>query len=671
MIGTVLGNRYELLEKVGVGGMAVVYKATDRLLNRFVAVKLLRSEFQGNEEFIRRFNIESQAAASLSHPNIVSIYDVGQSEDMHYIVMEFIEGKTLKEYIAEKKGNINWKEATDIAMQICSALEHAHSKHIIHRDIKPQNIMINTENVIKVTDFGIARAASGGTLTMEAMGSAHYLSPEQARGGYTDQRSDIYSFGVLLYELFTGRLPFDGETTVAVAMQHMQVEPVRPGKIKEDLPKSIEAIILKAMSKEQRLRYESAGLMLADIKKAYLDPDKVVAPTEESEEEKFGTKKITPIVNITLPGDNASKESAPAKNVVRRTEEDRIKKKKDNKKDVVAIVAAIATCVVVAIIMGVIVMNVLSSSSSNKQTYQMPNVKGLSEVEMTKSLKQLREEGFEIEEVYEFDRNVEKGEVIDQEPKMGPIEKGVKIVITISNGKESINLDDYTGVPSEEAIAALEALGLEVKVSQEMSDEVEEGEVVRQLPSSGHVLKTGDSIRIFVSSGPNKFELDDYVGSDMEMSKLELEDQGIIVTIAEEHSNTVPEGIVISQSPNPATVMMKGSQVTLTVSIGVEILKVPSLLDLTVDAASDALTNNKLKLGAVTEISSGKAKGLIVKQSIAPETTVEANTVVDVWVSKGAETVAPPVAEQQTPVVEAPVVSQQMPDSNLTSDTGL
>lgn len=662
MIGTVLGNRYELLEKVGVGGMAVVYKATDRLLNRHVAVKLLRSEFQGNEEFIRRFNIESQAAASLSHPNIVSIYDVGQSEDRHYIVMEFIEGKTLKQYIAEKKGTINWKEACDIAMQICSALEHAHSKHIIHRDIKPQNIMINTENVIKVTDFGIARAASGGTLTMEAMGSAHYLSPEQARGGYTDQRSDIYSFGVLMYELFTGRLPFDGETTVAVAMQHMQVEPVRPSKIKEDLPKSIESIILKAMSKEQRLRYESAGLMLADIKKAYLDPDSAVEALDLDEDEKFGTKKITPIVSITMPGDQSA-EAGSSKNVVRRTEEDRIKKKKDNKKDIVAVVAAIATCVVVAIIMGVIVMNVISGPAET-ETYQMPNVKGLSEVEMTKSLKHLREEGFEIEEVYEYDRNVEKGEVIDQEPKMGEIEKGVKIVITISNGKEQINLDDYTGVPAEEAIEALENLGLLVKTSQEMSDEVEEGEVVRQLPSEGHVLETGDSIRLFVSSGPNKFELDNYVGSDLEEAKAELESQGVTVTLAEEHSDTVPKGVIVKQSPNPSSVMMKGSQVTLTVSLGVEIIMVPNLTDLTVDAASDALTNNKLKLGAVTEISSGKAKGLIVKQSIAEKTTVQANTVVDVWVSKGTET-AP-----ETPVPETPVV-QQSPNSAITSDTGL
>ena len=657
MIGTVLGNRYELLEKVGVGGMAVVYKAMDKLLNRHVAVKLLRSEFQGNEEFIRRFNIESQAAASLSHPNIVSIYDVGQSEDMHYIVMEFIEGKTLKEYIAERKGNIYWKEATDIAMQICSALEHAHSKHIIHRDIKPQNIMINTENVIKVTDFGIARAASGGTLTMEAMGSAHYLSPEQARGGYTDQRSDIYSFGVLLYELYTGKLPFDGDTTVAVAMQHVQVEPVKPCKIKEDLPKSIECIILKAMSKEQRLRYESAGLMLNDIKKAYTDPE-VVVGGETEDDDKFGTKKITPIVNITIPTDNGQ-----GKNVVRRNEEERKKKKKDNKKDIIAIVAAIATCIVVAIIMGVIVANVLRGPAE-VEVFQMPHVKGMTESEMAQALKTLREEGFEIEEIYEYDRNVQKGEVIDQEPKMGEIEKGVKIVITISSGKEKINLDDYTNAPMDEAIDALEAMGLVVKTSQEMSDEIEEGKVIRQLPSAGHVLETGDSIRLFVSSGPNKFALDNYVGSELTEAKEELELQGIEVTVKEEYNNSVPKGVIISQSPAPNTEMMKGGKATLTVSLGVEIIKVPSLLDLTVDAATDALTNNKLKMGSVTEISSGKAKGLIVKQSIAPDTSVQANTVVDVWVSKGVES---------APVVNTTPDTTTNNNSNPanTSDTGL
>ncbi|MBR5535930.1 MAG: Stk1 family PASTA domain-containing Ser/Thr kinase [Clostridia bacterium] len=655
MTGTVLGNRYELLEKVGVGGMAVVYKAMDRLLNRNVAVKLLRSEFQGNEEFIRRFNIESQAAASLSHPNIVSIYDVGQSEGRQYIVMEYIEGKTLKEYIAEKKGNIYWKEATDIAMQICSALEHAHSKHIIHRDIKPQNIMINTENVIKVTDFGIARAASGGTMTMEAMGSAHYLSPEQARGGYTDQRSDIYSFGVLLYELYTGKLPFDGETTVAVAMQHMQLEPVHPSILREDLPKSIECIILKAMSKEQRLRYESAGLMLNDIKRAYTDPDSLVEI--EDEEDKFGTKKITPIVNITMPTDNSGK------TVVRRNEEDRIKKKKSNKKDVVAVVAAVITCIVVAIIMGVIVANVLSSRGVVEPvTFHMPNVQGLSRNQMTESLKSLREEGFEIEEVYEYNSNVIKGQVIDQVPKMGDIEEGVKIVITISNGKAKINIDDYTGAEAEEAIDQLEKMDLIVKTSQEMSDEIEEGKVIRHLPSAGHVLETGDSIRLFVSSGPNMFQLDSYVGSEYSEAKIELEAQGIEVSRSDEYSSSVPAGVVIRQNPAPSAEMKKGDKVELIVSLGVEMVSVPNLMDYTLDAATDALKNNKLKIGSATEISSGKAKGLIVKQSIAPDTKVSVNTVVNVWVSKGNET---------TGAVDTGADVQNVQSDGITSDTGL
>lgn len=658
MIGTVLGNRYELIEKVGVGGMAIVYKAMDKLLNRFVAVKLLRSEFQGNEEFIRRFNIESQAAASLSHPNIVSIYDVGQSEDLQYIVMEFIEGKTLKEYIAEKKGSIYWKEATDIAMQICSALEHAHSKHIIHRDIKPQNIMINTDNVIKVTDFGIARAASGGTMTMEAMGSAHYLSPEQARGGYTDQRSDIYSLGVLMYELYTGKLPFDGETTVAVAMQHVQVEPPRPRSINEDLPKSIEDIILKAMSKEQRLRYESAAHMLSDIKKAYADPDSLIS-TGEDDADKFGTKKITPIVNITLPGETGQK------NVVRRNEEDRIKKKKDKKKDVIAIVAAIVTCFVIAIVMGVVVANVISNNNKPAtETYRMPNVKGLTKAEMTNSLQELRDAGFEIEEIYKFDSNIEKGEVIEQDPKMGEIEEGVKITITISSGKEQINLDDYSGDVAEDAIEELDAMGIDVKTSQEMSDEVEEGRVIRQLPTAGQVIETGDSVRLFVSSGPNKFALDNYVGSESDAAQKELELQGIVVTVSSEYNDSVPKGIVISQSPVAETEMKKGDGVQLKVSLGAEMMTVPKLVGLTVDAANDALKNNNLKLGSTTEISSGLEKGIVVKQSIAEGTTVDKNTVVDIVVSKGTEAA---VQENQSPAVS----NVEANNTIHTSDTGL
>lgn len=636
MIGTVLGNRYELEEKVGTGGMAVVYKAMDRLLNRYVAVKLLRSEFQGNEEFIRRFNIESQAAASLSHANVVSIYDVGQSGDEQYIVMEFVEGKTLKEYIAEKKGNIYWKEATDIAMQICSALEHAHSKHIIHRDIKPQNIMFNTEGVIKVTDFGIARAASNGTTTMEAMGSAHYLSPEQARGGYTDQRSDIYSLGVVMYEMFTGKLPFDGETPVAVAMQHMQSEPVKPRSINPDIPKAIENIILKAMSKEQRLRYESAAQMLMDIKKAYADPESTIGVVED-DADKFGTKKITPIVNITIPTDEG-------KTVVRRGEEDRRTKSKssDAKKEAVTLIAAIVTCFIIACIAGYIVagtgvFNFKKNPDTKENSFDMPNVQGLERAEALEELKELRNVGFEVEEIYVYNSNVPKGEVIGQIPKKGDIDEGTKITITISQGLESINLDDYTDKTMEEVVSLLEAKGIDVKTSEEMSDDIEEGKVIRQLPTAGQVVQTGDSVRLFISSGPNKFALDDYVGSDSEEAKEELEAQGITVTISNEYNDTVPQGIVIKQTPDKSTEMKKGDSVTLTVSMGPELMTVPKLLGMDRDKANDALTNNNLKLGSVTEITSGQVKGVVVKQSIAEGEKVNKNTTVDIYVSKGTE----------------------------------
>ena len=257
MESTILGSRYELLERVGMGGMAVVYKAKDRMLNRFVAIKILREEFKENEDFIRRFKIESQAAASLSHQNIAQIYDVGEENGMHYIVMEFLEGVTLKKHILNNGGALSRKEAMNYSMQICRALEHAHSKYVIHRDIKPQNIVLTESGKLKLADFGIARAANNTTtvnsINNMAVGSAHYLSPEQARGGYTDHRSDIYSLGVVMYEMFCGKLPFDAEESVSVVMQHLHEEPVRPCEVNPDLPEGIEAIILKAMKKEQRL----------------------------------------------------------------------------------------------------------------------------------------------------------------------------------------------------------------------------------------------------------------------------------------------------------------------------------------------------------------------------------------------------------------------------------
>ncbi len=631
MIGTVLGNRYEIEAKVGVGGMAIVYKAMDKLLNRYVAVKLLRSEFQENEEFIRRFNIESQAAASLSHTNIVSIYDVGQTGSLQYIVMEFIEGITLKDYIEEKKGNIYWKEATDIAMQICLALEHAHSKHIIHRDIKPQNIMINSDGVIKVMDFGIARAASGGTTTMEAMGSAHYLSPEQARGGYTDNRSDIYSFGVVLYELFTGKLPFDGETPVAVAMQHMQSEAVKPRVINPEIPKSIENIILKAMSKEQRLRYESATAMLADIRKAYTDPEAAVKGDEEID--KFETRKIPPIVSISMPSDQG-------KSVVRRGEDEVAKKKK--KRNSAVIITAIVICFVVAGSMGIFAAKYLPkifSGEEKEEVFEIPSIENINEKAADDLLKTLRRKGFTITKEYAHSAVVKEGFVISQEPKGGEIKEGTPIVITISQGPMTYTLESYERMSEDEARRALTDLGLIVKVSQQPSNEYDEGMVIRHIPGVGAEVKEGDVLTLFICSGADEFEIINYRGYELEEAKNILEEFDVEIVVEEVNDDNLPVGVIVSQSPEASRKVDVGGTVTFYVSKGPAEKKVPDMLGWDVADAKAAISNLNLTLAEVKEIESGQPKGVVVRQSIAANTVVVPGDAITIWISAGTTTI--------------------------------
>ncbi|NLC68028.1 MAG: Stk1 family PASTA domain-containing Ser/Thr kinase, partial [Clostridiaceae bacterium] len=324
---SVLGNRYELIEKIGGGGMAVVYKARCRLLNRYVAVKVLREEFTGDEEFVKRFEIEAQSAASLSHPNIVPIYDVGNENNVYYIVMEYVDGITLKEYIAEK-GPLEWKEAIRIATQICSAIEHAHIKKIIHRDIKPQNILVTKEGIAKVTDFGIARAATSSTITMvgTTIGSVHYFSPEQARGGYIDEKSDLYSLGIVLYEMVTGRMPFDGESPVAIALMHIQDKPVPPTELNKDIPKALNDIIIKAIRKEQSNRYQSASEMLEDLYRALREPYGSFA--EDNGEEESPTRKIKAINGREIGEENDDDSMARDKGISTR----RIVINKNNRK---------------------------------------------------------------------------------------------------------------------------------------------------------------------------------------------------------------------------------------------------------------------------------------------------------------------------------------------------
>jgi len=358
MEGRILGGRYELLEKIGGGGMALVYKAKCKLLNRFVAVKLLRPEFTADEEFVKRFRVEAQAAASLSHPNIVSIYDVGKEDDMHYIVMEYVNGITLKDYVVQN-GALDWKEAVNIVIQICSAIEHAHKNHIVHRDIKPHNILLTKDGVAKVTDFGIARAVTSSTITVvgSTIGSVHYFSPEQARGGFSDEKSDLYSLGIVLYELVTGKLPFNGESPVAVALKHIQEIAEEPLSIKEDLPQGVNDIIMLAIEKDQKNRYQSATEMLEHLYKVLKKPEMEITLGDGENVYDSPTVRMPSIGENKLLGEKDSK----------KTGDDKMKKKKD--KDRATVILAIATSLVVIVLIIFLVAKVILPSLAPPDEY--------------------------------------------------------------------------------------------------------------------------------------------------------------------------------------------------------------------------------------------------------------------------------------------------------------
>jgi len=553
MIGTILGGRYEILEKIGMGGMAIVYKARCRLLNRYVAVKVLRSEYKEDQEFIRRFNIESQAAASLSHQNIVSIYDVGQQEDIHYIVMELVEGQTLKEYIAQK-GALYWKEALSISMQICSALQHAHSKHIIHRDIKPQNIIITKDHIIKVMDFGIARAinSSTTTFTTAAMGSAHYISPEQARGGYTDQRSDIYSLGVVMYEMFTGVLPFDGDSPIAVAMQHLEKKPVAPTLINKDIPKSVEKIIMKAMSKEQRLRYESAEQMLADIKKVYVDPESEI---KVEDADAFTTRKIDveEIKNREI--------EKPEVMENRKT----IKKKNP---DTTARVLAVILSLVIVVILGIFFANSLTKGG---QTVETPKILNMTVEEAEEELKDSQFSILITQEIN--DDTVPKGRIISQSPKPGEKVKTPKeIEVVVSLGEKVFEVADYTGKDYREVVYDVENsdLSINCEVIEEESETIPSGIVIRQFPQEGATLKKGGKVILYVSKGKDEEPvLVPYlIGMTLDKAKEELEKFSLVLGQTSYQESDKPKNTVISQSHSPNESVEPRTVIDLVLSDG-------------------------------------------------------------------------------------------------------
>ena len=555
LVGKVIGNRYEMLEKIGEGGMATVYKARCNILKRYVAVKVLREEFTTDEEFIRRFNTEAQAAASLTHPNIVSIFDVGHEDNVYYIVMELVQGKTLKEIINED-GVLPWKWSVNIAIQVASALETAHKNNIVHRDIKPHNIIITEDGIAKVTDFGIAKAVSNSTITAfgTTIGSVHYFSPEHARGGYTDAKSDIYSLGVVMYEMLTGRVPFDADTPVSIALKHMQEKPVEPMKLNPSIPFAINKIIMKAMEKEPSLRYQNATEMLKDLSMALKDPE---GGFVKSNAEKLQYTQRVPVLG----------------------EEPQVEVKKDGKKGKLAkyfeehptakkvwITVIIAVLVNLIPLAGFFGVQALLKAGLPKDV-NLPNFVGqtLEEAKVTLGKTKLT---LETEEV--FDDEVEAGKIISQEPPYSEgatVKENTTVKLKISKGSEMVEMIKVVGMTYEEAEQKLkDELHLNVERKEETSKTVEKDIVIKQDIAEGKQIKVGETVTLTVSIGTGLKDVAmPYVIGDTEAeAKKKLADLTVIVAYEEDMSKA--DGKVLKQSIEAGTTVEEKTKVTITVN---------------------------------------------------------------------------------------------------------
>ena len=551
--GKILGNRYEIIEKIGNGGMATVYKATDKVLKRNVAVKILRDEFTTDDEFIKRFEVEAQSAARLTHPNIVSIYDVGVDGNLYYIVMELIQGKTLKEIIVKEKGPLPWKWSINVSIQIASALEMAHRNNIIHRDIKPHNIIITEDGVAKVTDFGIAKAVSNSTITAfgTTIGSVHYFSPEHARGGFTDAKSDLYSLGVVMYEMVTGRVPFDADTPVSVALKHMQEEPVEPIELNPNLPIAVNKIIMRALQKDTTLRYQTASEMLVDLKKSLKDPE-----GDFVEELEYDPTAKTQVIDTNAYRDNKQTKNSSGK--------------KDGK-----FKTFVKTHKGLSIFIGLLLLFVLSLGGTmlvlnltNPPEVAMPNVVGLSKEEAQKEIENVKLK-FEIEKE-EYNKDVPEGFIISQDPtymeKFNKVKQGSTVKVVVSKGEEKTTVPKVVGMEKDKAVKALEDAKLKVEIVEESSKKVQEGYVISQETSPDTEAFAGDTIKIHVSTGVEKATVPDVIGKSQADAKKTLEAQGFVVAVTTSEDSSKENGIVLKQSLDSGKTVEKGSTVTITVN---------------------------------------------------------------------------------------------------------
>ena len=596
-LGTMLSGRYEVLKRVGSGGMADVYMAKDHKLNRNVAVKLLKSEYVEDEKFLKKFETEAQAVARLSHPNIVNIYDVGIEDGINYIVMELAEGITLKEYI-RKKGYLSPKETVEISTQIASAISHAHKNHIIHRDIKPQNILVSDTGIIKVTDFGIAKATSSNTVTSTAtaMGSVHYISPEQAKGRFCDEKSDIYSLGITMYEMVTGHVPFDHENGVTIALMHLQNEITPPSQIRDGIPDSLEKIILKCTMKKPEERYQTADDLIADLRLVFEDTSGgyvgVVPAIDDSPTIMIDQNELTQRIN-TPKKDQKIQQEEPLKDEEQNAYLDEDDEEESGMNSKIEKLVIVLAAVVGAIILISIIVFVVKSSGvfkSGKST-------------TTTSIGTTAE----------------------------------------SNDTESkkYTVDNYIGMSLSAAREKIDGK-FKIKVEEEYSADYAKGLVIRQDPESDTELEEGKTLTLVVSKGTrteDKVSVPEVVGKMESSAKSELEAAGLKVSVKTKYSTDVAKGKVISQSPGSGNQVTKNSTVVITVSQGEKpetMVRVPNLRYFTESGARSELKNSNLVLGSVlTEYSDSVEKGLVIRQTVSSGSKVKEGTAVGIYVSLG------------------------------------
>lgn len=610
--GKFVADRYEILAKVGAGGMSDVYKAKDHVLGRFVAIKVLKQEFAEDVNFVTKFRTEAQSAAGLEHPNIVNIYDVGSEEGFHYIVMEYVEGITLKTYI-EKKRQLSYKETISIAIQVGRGIEAAHNKNIVHRDIKPQNIMISTEGKVKVTDFGIARAATSNTIHSDVMGSVHYSSPEQARNGFVDGKSDIYSLGIVMYEMVTGRVPFDGDTTVAIAIQHLQEEMESPRNYVPDLPISLEKIILKCTQKSADRRYAAISDLLEDLRHALVSPDEdfvVMAPAFMQDKTRMISADEVNQIREETAGIRVSqremKQELPQRTEAEQEDEEEedeeeeggfLNPKMEKAMTIMGIVAAVIILLIVIYLVG----SMFGSFKFGKG-------------------------GQEEDEVTFPD--------IEQTDTSADTEDD-----TETSAVETVEMITLLGKELDEARKELKDMGLELRRLGTMaSDKYEEGQIAEQDVEAGESVAKGTVIQVTVSSGPADFELIKVTGNPAATARDMLTARGLEVNPESKYEfNELPEGTVIRQSPEAGARVKKGDMVTLTISKGIEQVQVPDLRKCTEAEAAQRLLDHNLEKGNHIDSAydDNIPEGCIISQSPEPGSSVNAHSKVDYVVSLG------------------------------------